>query len=373
MPGDASTGIVNVVIARTGEGSDVVAEREAVVKAALTSFVDGGGAPGAVVVHGSAGSSPTTVAVGIVAPECGATAAGAGTIYDVASITKVLATWPLVGIAGLDLDAPAGKYLPDLDTTLDPDLPGATVSIRQLLNHTAGLMTRTRFDLYRDSERPLAELICAEPLERRPGERHKYISRSYVLLGLLLEQVLGRPFEEAAAELVWRPAGLTATAFSPVGRSPNVAPTERFLPGAPRIWGRAHDENARLLGGVAGHAGVFSTAGDLARYAAWLLDSATPLHDWLRRSVRREVDVPPPYTVTEGSAVGDDLARGLAWLVTGDGVAYHDGFTGPSLYLVPETGRYLALATNAIYGGRERPGLRRLRERLLVTLTDHQT
>lgn len=336
------------------------------IQAALTAFVDGGGAPGAVVVSGTAGGSSSTVAVGIVAPECGATAAGPGTVYDVASLTKVVATWPLVGLAGLDLEAPAGKYLPDVPA----ELPGTAVTIRQLLVHTSGLMTRTRLDLYRDSTRSLAELICAEPLEREPGERHKYISRSYILLGLLLEQVLGRPFEEAAAELVWRPAGLGATEFGPVGRSPNVAPTERFLPGGPRIWGQVHDENARLLGGVAGHAGLFSTAADLATYAAWLLDPATPLHDWLRRSVRAEVPVPPPEIVTEGSAVGDNLARGLAWLVTGDGVAYHDGFTGPSLYLHPATGRYLALTTNAIYAGRERRGLRALRQRLLATFTD---
>ncbi|GAB3416397.1 serine hydrolase domain-containing protein [Flindersiella endophytica] len=336
------------------------------IETALTQFVDGGGAPGAVVAFGSAGSAPDTVQVGIVAAECGSTPAGAGTVYDVASLTKVVATWPLLGHAGLDLEAPVGKYFADLP----PELPGAGVSVRQLLNHTAGLMTRTRLDLYRGDSRPLAELICAEPLEREPGERHKYISRSYILLGLLIEQVLGRPFEEAAAELVWRPAGLTATAFSPVSRAPDVAPTERFLPGAPRIWGQVHDENARLLGGVAGHAGLFSTAHDLAAYAGWLLDDTSPLHDWLLRSVRREIDVPPPATVTEGSAVGDDLARGLAWLVTGDGVAYHDGFTGPSLYLAPESGRYLALTTNAIYGGRRRPGLRALRQRLLASLTD---
>lgn len=338
------------------------------VEAALCSFVEGGGAPGAVVVFGDTRTGPSTVAVGIVAPECGPTPAGAGTVYDIASLTKVVATWPLLGLAGLDLDAPVGKYLGDLP----PDLPGATVTVRQLLNHTSGLVTRTRLDLYRGESRTLAELICAEPLEREPGERHKYISRGFVLLGLLLEQVLGRPFEDAAADLVWRTAGMTATTFGPVSRGPNVAPTERYLPGAPRIWGQVHDENARLLGGVAGHAGLFSSAHDLAAYAAWLLDGTTPLHDWLRRSVRREVDVPPPATVTEGSAVGDDLARGLAWLVTGDGVAYHDGFTGPSLYLAPDTGRYLALTTNAIHGGRERPGLRALRQRLLATLTDRQ-
>lgn len=356
-------------------------------KAALQEFVDQGGAPGGVVAFGEVGAGhgadPVVVSAGIVAPECGDAPPGGDTLYDVASLTKVLATWPLVGLAiaenRLELDAPVGAYLPASDSASGPSgaaqdvfdrfppdrFPSAGVTVRQLLSHTSGLMVRTRLDRYLGESRPLAELICAEPLEWEPGSRHKYISRSFILLGLLLPCLLDRPFERAAAELVWRPAGMRRTAFAPVSRGSDVAPTEQPFPGAPRIWGQVHDENARLLGGVAGHAGVFSTAADLAAYAASVLDPQAPLHPWLRQSVRREVPVPPSNTPTEGSPVGTGLARGLAWLVTDTGVAFHDGFTGPSLFLAPETGRYLALCTNAVYHGRSRRGLRALRRRLL--------
>ena len=366
------------------------------VLAALQDYVAAGGAPGAVVVLGDTttgtGSDPEvgpvdgagghrvrteSVEVGLVAAECGPEPATADTLYDVASVTKMLAVWPLAGLAvrehGLDLDAPVERYLALPGSS--ERWPSAQVTTRQVLAHVSGLIRRTRLDLYREQARGLVEQICAEELEREVGA-YRYLSRGYILLGLLFGRLFGRglggDLGRAAEELVWRPAGMGATGYGPVRRDSAVAPTERYFPDAPRIWGQAHDDAARLLGGVAGHAGVFATTADLAGYAGWLLNPHAPLADWLRESLRPVVSVPVAQPESEGAPVGSGLMRGLGWMLTDGGVAYHDGFTGPSLYLRPHPtgsgGRFLALGTNAVYAGRARPGLRKLRQLLLDTI-----
>ncbi|MGW4381625.1 serine hydrolase, partial [Kitasatospora sp. NPDC004531] len=137
-----------------------------------------------------------------------------------------------------------------------------------------------------------------------------------------------------------------------------VAPTEQRLLGAPRTWGVPHDPSAALLGGVAGHAGVFSCAEDLAAWAEHLLAGSSPLADWFAESLR------------PGPAVEPGVHRGLAWLVTDDGAAaYHHGYTGTSLFLAPPTGRYVVLCTNAVYHGWDRARLADLRTLALHSLT----
>jgi CubicO group peptidase (beta-lactamase class C family) len=148
------------------------------------------------------------------------------------------------------------------------------------------------------------------------------------------------------------------TVYGPVSRSSSVAPAEQILPGAPRLWGAPHDDNAALMGGIAGHAGVFSTPADLAAYAEYLLTPRTnsPLGDWLHASLTPHASIEP----------GTD--RGLAWILTADSqVAYHHGFTGTSLYLNPERGSYIVICTNAIYHSPARDRLRPLRDLALLT------
>nr|BEK67369.1 hypothetical protein KPHV_45960 [Kitasatospora purpeofusca] len=187
---------------------------------------------------------------------------------------------------------------------------------------------------------PLTELICGEDLIAEPGAGHRYINRGFILLGLALAHTRGRRLDELAADL-WRSLGMTATAYGPLTRSARVAPTEQRLPGGPRLWGLPHDDNAALLGGVAGHAGVFTTPADLAAFATALPSSHANGGDvgrWLADSLQPLAGIEP------------GLDRGLAWILADEGrVAYHHGFTGTSLYLAPHTGRYLAICTNAVY------------------------
>ncbi|GCD92946.1 serine hydrolase domain-containing protein [Embleya hyalina] len=306
------------------------------LRAGLEALVATAGTPGGVIVCGTSAGERHTIAAGVVAPECGDAPPTEHTLYDAASLTKVIATWPLIGRALdsglLDLDTPVGAYL----APITGDAPGADATIRRLLTHTGGLRAETRLDRYRGDPTPLAELLCREPLDEPPG-RHRYLNRGFILLGLALAHTHRRPLHELAAEL-WADVRMTATTYGPVTRGPHVAPTEQRLAGAPRIWGGVHDDNAALLGGTAGHAGAFTTAADLARYARRLLDPEHPLHAWLIASRAPHAPVEP------------GLDRGLAWLVAGQ-VAYHHGWTGTSLFLAPTTGRYIAVCTNAVYHG----------------------
>ncbi|MFJ1792941.1 serine hydrolase domain-containing protein [Kitasatospora griseola] len=295
-----------------------------------------GTVPGGVIAHGTLEGEPGFLTAGVVAPECGDARPGPDTVYDVASLTKVVATWPLVHAAGIDLDAPVRTFLP----AVAAEAPGGQVTVGQILAHTTGLRADTRLDQYRGRTEDLAALICGEDLIAYPGAGHRYINRGFILAGLLLAQATGRRLDELAADL-WTSLDMTSTVYGPVGRSSRVAPTEQRLAGTPRLWGIPHDDNAALLGGVAGHAGVFTTTADLATYATALMAGhrdGTELGRWLARSM------------TPRAAIEPALDRGLAWILAADSqVAYHHGFTGTSLYLAPATGRYLVICTNAVY------------------------
>ncbi len=323
------------------------------IRGVLKVMVDAGWLPGGTAVVGT-GSMWEFVAVGGLAEECEGARAAPDVHYDVASLTKVLATWPLVGRAVaeglLDLDTPLSDHFPG------GPYPGGAVTVRQILTHTSRLNPVTWLECYVGTGRDLAEAILSEPLDE---EGYRYIDRGFILLGLLLERVLGAPLDRLAAEM-WADMGMSATAYGPLPRSPSVAPTERRIPGTAPTWGVVHDEAAALMGGVAGHAGVFSTAIDLGVFARELLHRyseggpADSFAGYLRQSW------------TPGVFVERGYSRGLAWLVTDDGVVFHNGYTGTSLVLHPETGRYVGLLTNAVHLGRRRTGLGDLRAAALA-------
>ncbi|OIJ63690.1 serine hydrolase domain-containing protein [Streptomyces mangrovisoli] len=324
----------------------------------LNGVITDGATPGGVIVCGTLDEEPHVLTAGVISEETGPLPPNGRTLYDIASLTKVVATWPLIGSALsdglLELDAPVREALPPFAG----EAPSGEATVRQLLSHTSGLRASTRLDHYRGADAPLHELLCREPVDRAPGT-HQYINRGYILLGLVLTHLRGRPLDVLTHDL-WRAAGMDDTLYGPVGRGPRVAPTEQRIPGTPRIWGAAHDDNAALLGGIAGHAGAFSTAADLAAYARRLLRGhrdGDPLGQWLRTSLVPQVPMEP------------GLGRGLGWIVAADGaVAYHHGWTGTSLYVAPANGRYIAVATNAVYCGAARTRIAPLRELALKTL-----
>ncbi|XKK41277.1 beta-lactamase family protein [Nocardiopsis sp. ARC36] len=331
---------------------DWLTETGARIRGVLKVMVDAGWLPGGAAVIGTGGMWEF-VAVG---RTDGESDTAPDVAYDVASLTKVMATWPLVGRAVaegvLDLDAPMSEYL-DAE-----GLPGAPVTTRQILTHTARLNPVTWLERYVGADQDLAEAILADPLEE-PG--YRYVDRGFILLGLLLERLYDTGLDRLAGDL-WDELGMRSTAYGPLARSPAVAPTERRLPGAAPAWGVVHDEAAALMGGVAGHAGVFSTAIDLGAYAREVLrlhggGSGPVPSPFVRESWQPHVDA------------GQRLWRGLGWLITPEGVVHHNGFTGTSLFLHPESGRYVGVLTNAVHYGRDRVGLGDLRSAARSALT----
>jgi len=331
---------------------DWLTETGAQIRGVLKVMVDAGWLPGGAAVIGTGGMWEF-VAVGRIDGESDT---APDVAYDVASLTKVMATWPLVGQAVaeglLDLDAPMSEYLHA------EGLPGARVTARQILTHTSRLNPVTWLERYVGTDQDLGEAILADPLED-PG--YQYVDRGFILLGLLLERLYGTSLDRLAGDL-WDELGMRSTTFGPLTRSPAVAPTERRLPGAGPAWGVVHDEAAALMGGVAGHAGAFSTAIDLGAFAREMLR----LHEggpgpvpssFVRMSWQPHVDA------------GQRLWRGLGWLITPEGVVYHNGFTGTSLFLHPDSGRYVGVLTNAVHYGRDRVGLGDLRSAARSALT----
>ncbi|WP_017592005.1 serine hydrolase domain-containing protein [Nocardiopsis potens] len=327
---------------------DWVAETATDIRGVLKVMVDAGWLPGGTAVVGT-GSMWEFVAVGGIIGGRGDLLSGPDVRYDVASLTKVMATWPLAGRAAregvLGLDEPLGRYLPG------GPYPGGEVTVRQILTHTSRLNPVSWLETYVGTERDLAEAILSEPLDE---EGYRYIDRGFILLGLVLERLLDTTLDVAMHDL-WRDAGMSATGYGPLPRSAGVAPTERRIPGAGPIWGVVHDEAAALMGGIAGHAGLFSTAIDVGAFAREVLRSAEG----------EEGTLVPAEFVHESWApavrIDERLSRGLAWLVDDEGVVYHHGYTGTSLFLHPATGRYVGLLTNAVHYGRKRTGLSDLR------------
>ncbi|RKS05878.1 CubicO group peptidase (beta-lactamase class C family) [Nocardiopsis sp. Huas11] len=334
---------------------DWLTETGAQIRGVLKVMVDAQWLPGGAAVIGTGGMWEF-VAVGRVDEEDDT---APDVAYDAASLTKVMATWPLVGQAVaegmLDLDAPMSEYLPV------EDLPGGGVTTRQILTHTSRLNPVTWLERYVGTDEDLARALLADPLED-PG--YAYVDRGFIVLGLLLERLYGTGLDRLAGDL-WDELGMRSTSYGPLARSPGVAPTERRLAGAAPTWGVVHDEAAALMGGVAGHAGMFTTAIDLGAFAREVLrmheggDGAMP-SSYVRASWQPHVDA------------GQGLWRGLGWLITQEGVVYHNGFTGTSLFLHPASGRYVGVLTNAVHYGRDRTGLVDLRAAARNALTPQE-
>jgi CubicO group peptidase (beta-lactamase class C family) len=267
----------------------------------------------------------------------------ADTVFDLASLTKVVATTPcLLWLAGrreIGLDEPVRRYLPAF-TGDGKDL----VTARHLLTHTSGLPGQRRY--YRHLREPaeIRAAALAEPLAAPPGTAFCYSDAGFIILGELAAAVAGCGLDDLTQDVVCAPLGLAQTRYRPPASwADRIAATEPIL-GVARV-GVVHDENAAALGGVAGHAGLFGTAADLARYAA-----AWARGDWPREALRCQ---------TEGLGGRRGLGWGLrgdTWDNMGDGWpasgAGHTGFTGTSLSVDARSGLWAVLLTNAVHFGR---------------------
>ncbi len=291
----------------------------------------------------------------------------ADTVFDLASLTKVVATTTitlaLASRGQLALGDPVAGYLPGFTACRD-----GRVTIAHLLTHTAGLPDSRKFYRWCGSREELLSDLGQIPLDAPPGSRVVYSDLGFIALGEVVAAVAGEPLDAAVRRLVTGPLGMTATGFRPNGPPDRFAATERREDGT--AWtGTVHDENARLMGGVAGHAGLFAPAADLARFAAWWTSDDDAV-----------VPAPRRRAATTCQTQGRGGRRGYGWVCPGDGfdilgghwpptAVSHTGFTGTSLALDPATGRWVILLTNAVHSGRDHTAVQALRRAVHAAVT----
>jgi uncharacterized protein YbbC (DUF1343 family)/CubicO group peptidase (beta-lactamase class C family) len=288
------------------------------------------------------------------------------TIFDMASLTKVVATatsvMTLVEDGKIRLQDRVAKLIPEFASG-----GGARdqVTVEELLTHRAGLAADDPMALYTGTKKEIFERKYVQPLVAAPGAKFRYSDVGFEVLGELVERISGLPLDEYAAKRVFAPLGMKETGFLPLSPSPSpsspskkspsssllssvslsrIAPTERINGEIRR--GVVHDPRAYALGGVAGHAGLFSTADDLARFCAAMLKGGG--------GVLSPAGV---ASMLRPRFYGDGVLRGLGWDVgssfssnRGDlfplGSVGHTGWTGTSMWLDPATDTFVILLTN---------------------------
>ena len=292
------------------------------------------------------------------------------TIWDLASLTKVTATTPsvmrLVEQGRVDLDRPVATYLPRFTGGRKGE-----VTVRMLLDHTSGLRSYVQFFRLAPTRDSAIALLYAEPLRRPPGKSAEYSDLNFLLLGLLVERVAGEPLDRfATREVFIRPECCARCLLLPRSLYESVVPTGVWHGHPSR--GVVNDQNAVRFGEVAGHAGLFSTGTDLARYARlWLSEGALGDRRVLETGTIRRFLQP-------GASSGNRL---LGWerrdppgkepvaagtLLT-DSTYGHTGWTGTELWLDPVRDLFLIFLTNRAYDprvGRSISELRAVRARL---------
>ena len=276
------------------------------------------------------------------------------TIFDLASLTKpfgtTLAVMRLVERGAIKLDAPLGRYLKEFrDKQYDE------ITIKRLLTHSAGLAAYPPNGTVSAGFPRAASAIAKLPLDYPPGSAFQYSDTGFILLAEVVRRVSGTPLDRYLEKTVFKPLGLNDTSFHPkAGALGRVAPTE-FVNGL-LLRGEVHDQRARLLGGVAGHAGMFSTSADLSRIIRMLLNRGTlDRHRIFEPATVKEMWEPAPDS--KGSrALGWDVSSSFSKTMAPffpEGSVGHLGFTGTAVWIDPPTRSYVIVLTNRVhpYGG----------------------
>jgi uncharacterized protein YbbC (DUF1343 family)/CubicO group peptidase (beta-lactamase class C family) len=337
-------GVAPPVAAKEGQ------ERFAPLDALLKDAVEKGQAPGAVLLVGHNEVFIYRKAYGYRSLDPSKEPMTVDTIFDMASLTKVMATTScvmrLVQLGQIKLNDPVVKYIPEFAQNGKDE-----VTVRQLLTHYSGLRPDLDLKQYWTGLEEGYKRANAEKLINPPGAVFVYSDINFVVLGELVQKVSGMPLDQYSQTYIFGPLGMTSTRFlPPADWKPRIAPTERDERSGQMLRGVVHDPTARQMGGVAGDAGLFSTADDVAKFAQALLKGGAPvLSPWV---VEKMTTPQQPPNLTD--------VRGLGWDIDspfssnrGDllpvGSFGHTGFTGTSLWIDPTTNTYIILLTNAVH------------------------
>jgi beta-glucosidase-like glycosyl hydrolase/CubicO group peptidase (beta-lactamase class C family) len=285
------------------------------------------------------------------------------TMFDIASLTKVVATTTLVAKlaegdfpVAIDLDAKVERYLPEWAGGPQPEWRHR-VTVRHLLTHTSGLPPFKEYWRTSKSKQDTLDRIFAEPLDYEPSTKEVYSDLGIILMAEIIERLTGKSLDALAREFIFSPLAMSNSMYNPPRKIwPAIAPTE--IDNQYRhhlIQGEVHDENAASIGGVSGHAGVFSTAPDLAAFCQMLLNGGTYAHQRiLRRATIAEFTT--PQQLSSGT-------RTLGWAAPTEGGSSghffgphsfgHTGFTGTSIWIDPDRQLFVVFLTNRVYPTRE--------------------
>ncbi len=369
MPG----GLVGIPAAQGGAPPPSRTEQRFATVARITEkAVRDGKTPGAVVLIGNSEQVLYRRAFGYRSLEPQSAPMTEDTVFDLASLTKAVATatavMQLVEHGDLVLDSPAATYWPALREN-----GKGGITLRQLLTHYSGLRPSLSPNKQSSGYEAAMEMIIAEKLSSPPGSRFVYSDINYQILGEVVRRTTGRPLDAYCAEFIFRPLGMQDTGFNPSpAMRPRTAPT--VYRGGRMVCGEAHDPSCFTMGGVAGHAGLFATADDLSLFARMMLGGGSLGNvQILQRGTVEQMTLPQ-------SPVGKKRAHGLGWDLGAPfaanaeqlppvGAYGHLGYTGTALWIDPVTKTYLIILTNRVHprgGG----NVRALRAQIKAALAD---
>jgi len=318
------------------------ASRLATIDEVVRRGIAAGGFPGAAVIVGRHGGIVWEQGYGTLDWQSKVAVDAERTMYDLASLTKVVATTAaamvLVDHGRLRLDERVARYLPEFHGG-----GKELVTIRDLLMHRSGLPAGADVARRTSGSESARKAVLATPLVNPTGTQ-EYSDVGLDVMGFVIERITREPLDQFVEQTVYRPLGMRSTMFRPA-----AALRARIAPTSGGVRGEVHDGDARALGGVAGHAGLFSTAGDLAVFAQLMLDRG------VSGSTRLFADsIAGIFTRPEPGW------RSLGWLTCpGDGSCGqylssrafgHTGFTGTSMWIDPDRDLFVIVLTNQVYG-----------------------
>ena len=337
------------------------------VDATVERFIEKKAFPGAVVAVGREGALVHLKAYGRRTYDADASAMTVDTMFDLASLTKVIVTTSMammmVDEGRLDLDRPVRDFFPKFTGGSKEK-----VTVRHLLTHSSGIDWWA--PLYKEAHTMPEYLNRIIPMELKyePGTKSVYTDLGVMMLGEILERVSGTDLNTFAKQRLFEPMKMRDTGYKPPdSMKSRIAPTEFDRDWRRRmVWGEVHDENAAGLGGIAPHAGLFGTAPDLARFAAMLLNGGV--------FENRRYIAPDTLTLFTTRGTVPDSSRALGWDTPSEKSSAgtlmsarafgHTGFTGTSMWMDPETGVFVILLTNRVHPTRDNNQIREARPQI---------
>ncbi len=319
------------------------------VDAAIEQAIQEHQIPGTVLIIGHDGAVIYRKAYGERALEPRHEAMTLDTVFDLASLTKVVATttavMQLVERGEVRLNDPVAKYLLEFAANGKDD-----ITVRQLLTHYSGLEPDLDLKTPWEGKETAYRMAFADAPQQAPGSGFVYSDINFITLGALVERVTGETLDEYAARHIFEPLQMTHTRFvPPAAWLPKIAPTQ-YDENEHMLRGVVHDPTARRMGGVAGNAGLFSTGDDLAKFAQALLNGGDGILSALTVEKMTRPEQPPSAPVLRGFGwdIDSPLSSNRGDLLPVGGYG-HTGWTGTSMWIDPTTRTYIILLTNAVH------------------------